>query len=205
MPSRGAAHFGRNTRTGLDVLVEQRFQPLAGKRVGLITNQTGVDRAGPAQRGPHAAGGHRRGGAVLAGARPRWAVEDRPGIEDSTDRRYRHQSVQPLRQDAAANPGNAARDRRAGVRHSKRGRALLHLRNHHGLRHGSRSQGRDSVLRAGPAESHHRPTRGGAAAGQRQPILRGVFRRHAGAPWHDHGRVGQVLSTPRRRLARRSR
>ena len=34
------------TRTGLDVLVEQKFQPLQGKRIGLITNQTGVDRNG---------------------------------------------------------------------------------------------------------------------------------------------------------------
>src|SRR6266481_6345517 len=28
---------------GIDVLEAQRFAPLAGKRVGLITNQTGVD------------------------------------------------------------------------------------------------------------------------------------------------------------------
>jgi uncharacterized protein YbbC (DUF1343 family)/CubicO group peptidase (beta-lactamase class C family) len=32
--------------TGLDVLVEDHFAMLAGKRVGLITNHTGVDRAG---------------------------------------------------------------------------------------------------------------------------------------------------------------
>src|ERR1035438_2846201 len=39
---------GRNaaTRSGLDVLAERNFQPLAGQRVGLITNQTGVDRLG---------------------------------------------------------------------------------------------------------------------------------------------------------------
>ena len=38
----------RNARvlTGLDVLAGQNFAPLAGKRVGLITNQTGVDREG---------------------------------------------------------------------------------------------------------------------------------------------------------------
>jgi uncharacterized protein YbbC (DUF1343 family) len=30
--------------TGLDVLVERRFGPLAGKRIGLVTNHTGVDR-----------------------------------------------------------------------------------------------------------------------------------------------------------------
>ncbi len=34
------------TLTGIDVLEAQKFAPLAGKRVGLITNQTGVDRAG---------------------------------------------------------------------------------------------------------------------------------------------------------------
>ena len=32
--------------TGLDVLVEEKFAALAGKRVGLITNHTGVDRSG---------------------------------------------------------------------------------------------------------------------------------------------------------------
>lgn len=32
------------TLTGIDVLEAQRFAPLVGKRVGLITNQTGIDR-----------------------------------------------------------------------------------------------------------------------------------------------------------------
>jgi uncharacterized protein YbbC (DUF1343 family)/CubicO group peptidase (beta-lactamase class C family) len=34
------------TLTGLDVLVQQKFAPLAGKRVGLITNHTGLSRDG---------------------------------------------------------------------------------------------------------------------------------------------------------------
>jgi uncharacterized protein YbbC (DUF1343 family) len=34
------------TRTGLDVLEEEGFQQLKGKRIGLITNQTGLDREG---------------------------------------------------------------------------------------------------------------------------------------------------------------
>lgn len=33
-------------KTGLDVLVEEKFQSLAGKRVGLATNQTGISRDG---------------------------------------------------------------------------------------------------------------------------------------------------------------
>jgi uncharacterized protein YbbC (DUF1343 family) len=35
-----------HTLTGIDVLETQNFAPLAGKRVGLITNQTGIDRNG---------------------------------------------------------------------------------------------------------------------------------------------------------------
>ena len=42
--------------TGLDVLVRDGFAPLAGKRVGLITNHTGIDRF------------HRRGADLFAGA-----------------------------------------------------------------------------------------------------------------------------------------
>jgi uncharacterized protein YbbC (DUF1343 family) len=34
------------TKTGIDVLEEEHFSPLQGKRVGLITNQTGVDAEG---------------------------------------------------------------------------------------------------------------------------------------------------------------
>ncbi|HUJ31988.1 MAG TPA: DUF1343 domain-containing protein [Candidatus Acidoferrum sp.] len=35
-----------HTKTGIDVLEEQQFAPLRGKRVGLITNHTGVDSSG---------------------------------------------------------------------------------------------------------------------------------------------------------------
>ncbi|HEY6347471.1 MAG TPA: exo-beta-N-acetylmuramidase NamZ domain-containing protein [Bryobacteraceae bacterium] len=36
----------RRVETGLDVLEQQNFAPLRGKRVGLITNQTGIDYSG---------------------------------------------------------------------------------------------------------------------------------------------------------------
>lgn len=42
----GAAAAHAQVKTGLDVLVEDDFRPLAGKRVGLATNQTGVDGKG---------------------------------------------------------------------------------------------------------------------------------------------------------------
>jgi uncharacterized protein YbbC (DUF1343 family)/CubicO group peptidase (beta-lactamase class C family) len=37
---------GDRTKTGIDALEEEQFAPLRGKRVGLITNQTGVDASG---------------------------------------------------------------------------------------------------------------------------------------------------------------
>ena len=44
-PTSPSAAHGR-VKTGVDVLEEQGFAPLRGKRVGLITNQTGVDAHG---------------------------------------------------------------------------------------------------------------------------------------------------------------
>jgi uncharacterized protein YbbC (DUF1343 family) len=72
------------TRTGLDVLVEQKFQPLAGKRIGLITNQTGVDREGRRnidlmrQAGITVA-------ALFSPEHGFFGREDRPGIQNTTD------------------------------------------------------------------------------------------------------------------------
>jgi uncharacterized protein YbbC (DUF1343 family) len=43
-----AALAGPRVETGLDVLEAENFAPLAGLRVGLITNQSGIDRAGRA-------------------------------------------------------------------------------------------------------------------------------------------------------------
>jgi uncharacterized protein YbbC (DUF1343 family)/CubicO group peptidase (beta-lactamase class C family) len=42
---REVEHQG-DVKTGLDVLAEQHFAPLAGKKIGLITNQTGLSRDG---------------------------------------------------------------------------------------------------------------------------------------------------------------
>jgi len=42
----GIYHRTDETQTGIDVLEQENFAPLQGKTVGLITNQTGVDREG---------------------------------------------------------------------------------------------------------------------------------------------------------------
>jgi uncharacterized protein YbbC (DUF1343 family)/CubicO group peptidase (beta-lactamase class C family) len=42
----GVYHRSDETLTGIDVLEQENFAPMQGKRVGLITNQTGMDRSG---------------------------------------------------------------------------------------------------------------------------------------------------------------
>ena len=73
------------TRTGLDVLVEEKFQPLQGKRIGLITNQTGIDRTGRRNVDLMLQAGVK----VVSLLSPEHGIggrEDRPEIADTTDR-----------------------------------------------------------------------------------------------------------------------
>jgi uncharacterized protein YbbC (DUF1343 family) len=73
-----------STLTGLDVLVARKFQPLQGKRVGLITNQTGVDRLG--RRNIDLM--RQAGVEVVALFSPEHGLEgreDRPALPDATD------------------------------------------------------------------------------------------------------------------------
>ena len=79
----GAGHNGA-ALTGLDVLAAQDFQPLQGKHVGLITNQTGVDRLGRRNVDLMRAAGVQ----VAALFSPEHGLEgreDRPGLPDVTD------------------------------------------------------------------------------------------------------------------------
>jgi uncharacterized protein YbbC (DUF1343 family) len=75
---------GSATLTGLDVLVARKFQPLQGKHVGLITNQTGVDRLGRRNVDLMRAAGV----PVVALFSPEHGLEgreDRPGLPGITD------------------------------------------------------------------------------------------------------------------------
>ncbi len=72
------------TLTGLDVLAEQRFSPLAGRRVGIITNHTGIDREGRRNIDRMVAGGVQ----VTALFSPEHGLqgsEDRENIGNSVD------------------------------------------------------------------------------------------------------------------------
>jgi uncharacterized protein YbbC (DUF1343 family)/CubicO group peptidase (beta-lactamase class C family) len=70
--------------TGLDVLEEQKFAPFEGKRIGLITNQTGLDRNGRRNIDAMLAAGVR----LTTLYSPEHGIagtEDRPDVSDTKD------------------------------------------------------------------------------------------------------------------------
>jgi uncharacterized protein YbbC (DUF1343 family)/CubicO group peptidase (beta-lactamase class C family) len=73
-----------STRTGLDVLEDEKFQPFAGKRIGLITNHTGVDREGRRNIDVMRAAGIDIA-ALFSPEHGFAGAEDRPGLQDTTD------------------------------------------------------------------------------------------------------------------------
>lgn len=73
-----------HTLTGLDVLEEQKFAPLARQRVGLITNQTGLDRNGRRNVDVMLAA-HLNIVALFAPEHGITGKEDRPDIGNSKD------------------------------------------------------------------------------------------------------------------------
>ena len=80
----GLGPKNRATLTGLDVLEQDGFTPLKGKRVGLLTNQTGIDRQGRRNVDVMLAAGVR----VAALFGPEHGItgaKDQPTIEDSRD------------------------------------------------------------------------------------------------------------------------
>jgi uncharacterized protein YbbC (DUF1343 family)/CubicO group peptidase (beta-lactamase class C family) len=72
------------TMTGLDVLEADNFAALKGKRVGLITNQTGLDRQGRRNIDVMEAAGVNLV-ALFSPEHGFFGKEDRPGIGDTTD------------------------------------------------------------------------------------------------------------------------
>jgi uncharacterized protein YbbC (DUF1343 family)/CubicO group peptidase (beta-lactamase class C family) len=71
-------------RSGLDVLEQERFAPFQGKRVGLITNQTGRDRSGTRNIDAMRAAGVQLT-ALFSPEHGLTGAEDRPDIADSKD------------------------------------------------------------------------------------------------------------------------
>ncbi len=79
----GAERAG-GTRTGLDVLAQTKFAALQGKRIGLITNQTGVDREGRRNIDVMRAAGVKIA-AIFSPEHGFAGVEDKDNIGDSID------------------------------------------------------------------------------------------------------------------------
>ncbi|HTW63520.1 MAG TPA: exo-beta-N-acetylmuramidase NamZ domain-containing protein [Bryobacteraceae bacterium] len=70
--------------TGLDVLTEEHFAPLRGKRVGLITNQTGISRDGKRNVDLMLAAGVKLT-ALFSPEHGLSGAEDRPDVADTKD------------------------------------------------------------------------------------------------------------------------
>lgn len=80
---REVAHAGQ-VRTGLDVWEDEGFHALQGKRIGLITNQTGIDREGRRNVDQMLAAGVRVA-ALFSPEHGFVGKEDREGIGDTVD------------------------------------------------------------------------------------------------------------------------
>jgi uncharacterized protein YbbC (DUF1343 family)/CubicO group peptidase (beta-lactamase class C family) len=72
-------------RLGIDVLADNKFKPLDGKRVGLITNHTGLDRNGQSTADLLHAAPKVKLVALFGPEHGIRGVEDRDGIADSVD------------------------------------------------------------------------------------------------------------------------
>jgi uncharacterized protein YbbC (DUF1343 family)/CubicO group peptidase (beta-lactamase class C family) len=73
-----------STLTGLDVLAAENFRPLQGKRIGLLTNPTGIDRTGRRNIDAMRAAGVN----IVALFSPEHGIagaEDQPNVSDATD------------------------------------------------------------------------------------------------------------------------
>jgi uncharacterized protein YbbC (DUF1343 family)/CubicO group peptidase (beta-lactamase class C family) len=82
--SRRTIEPNHNVLTGLDVLEEEKFAPLKGKHVGLITNHTGFDRQGRRNLDAMIAAGVRLT-AIFSPEHGLTGKEDRPDVADTKD------------------------------------------------------------------------------------------------------------------------
>ncbi len=80
----GVGYEKRKTETGLDVLEQDGFRIFQGKRIGLITNQTGVDRQGRRNVDAMRAAGVNVA-ALFSPEHGIAGVEDRPNIANAVD------------------------------------------------------------------------------------------------------------------------
>src|SRR5438876_1349982 len=80
----GAASATAQVRPGIDVLLSDSAHLIAGRRLGLLTNQTGVDASGRRDVDVLLVGGHRLA-ALFSPEHGFRGLEDRPGLPDAVD------------------------------------------------------------------------------------------------------------------------
>ncbi len=153
----GRPEADHHVLTGLDVLEEQNFESLKGKRVGLITNQTGIDRQGRRNVDLMKAAGVN----VVALFSPEHGVagnQDQTRHQRYERRSHRPSRLQPLRAQPPPSHTRATPPaRHPGLRHPGRRRALLYLLLHHALHFGRRRQSQGPLRSIGPSQPGHRP------------------------------------------------
>ena len=127
----------------------------SGKRVGLITNQTGVDSQGRRTIDVLA---HAPGVKLVALFSPEHGIAGSAdaAVANSTDAATSCRSTACTATTRRPNAGDAERHRRACLRYSGRGRALLHLRHDHGVLHGGGREAPHRVFCSRPARSARR-------------------------------------------------
>ena len=119
--------------TGLDVLAQQHFAPLRGKRIGLITNQTGVDRNGKRNIDLMIAAGVNVT-ALFSPEHGLFGSEDRPDIPNTKDPATGIPVFSLFQPSTRRITPEMLRGVDApGFRYSGRRRAFLHVFLHHAL------------------------------------------------------------------------
>ena len=138
-------------KNGIDVLEAHAFDilklPEGKKRIGLVTNQTGLDADGRRTIDVLAQAPGISLDAIFSPEHGVTGTVDTTDIDNSKDAATGVAGLQRLRRNRRRAPSarrSRQESRRHRVRHSGRRRALLHLRNHAGIFPGSRRQGRKS-------------------------------------------------------------
>ena len=136
----------REVSTGLDVLEQTNFQAFQNKRIGLITNQTGIDRLGKRNVDVMRAAGVNIA-ALFSPEHGIAGIEDRENIGDAVDKATGIK-VWSLYDKTRRPTPEMLRGLDALVFDIQDvGVALLHLRIHHDLRHGGSGEGETALLR----------------------------------------------------------
>ena len=128
----------RTVQTGLEVLRSNNYRQLEGKRIGLITNPTGIDRSFQStidilHNAPNVK--------LVALYGPEHGVRGDVYAGDKVDNRVdvRTTGIFALRSHPKTHKGDAAGNRCPGIRHTGQRMSFVYLHFHHGAGDGSSS------------------------------------------------------------------